>query len=682
MMIYSQSSDCIRVSNGYWECEHKKKCGGTIDSIRIFNAWNTNILVAPISCRVMVSASFLDLEGPVEYRDEFDRNAELEVCNSTDDVIIVKSKARLVTEKEKFSGITVVTEYFYRINRISVRRRFIFGNDSVELNRITAVTIPCIPQLERWTARKSPVTVGVNEPAIQYQTQCGTNFPNLWGKFDSFITDFYEWRTSSQLAIYAPDGPAIELMPDGNVTNWDKSFHGPDGYCGYSYIKRLPAPRRHVMGIDPYFGEAMGKMRFTGEYEFHFELSLPNIPINGFKKRVLWTGSLLRLRNNSYWVSKEEMEEMAASGVQVLIHHHDCSKGFGAWPDGSFYWPTGVFPPYDEKKRHELKKLVTTAKQLGMKVIPYFNLFELHDTCLERMKHNSDWARVVNGKQNHSVYGYQSCLCSGFKQFLKEYIHEVLTYFDMDGAYFDGAAPGYCENPKHAGGLPHYTVEDTLEVIEYTRKLIGREGIIVIHNSGTPWLAAENLADMSVCMEYVTGFPNFEGGVPDLDSYDPMTWYGNVVPHSICGYTAIRFNDPDYECLCSKLVVSCILNGIYFKGFSLNGVNEYERYKRLSRLMKGFAHQDFRFEKAGKFQLDAGECAAAAYISQNEAYVIIGNHAFNTAKNSCLRFSPELFSWQGDIEIMDEFGMKMKQEFQVEIPGYSYVLYKVCRKFI
>ena len=101
--------------------------------------------------------------------------------------------------------------------------------------------IPCIPQLDSWTARRSPVTTAVNETAIQYQTQCGTNFPNLWGKFDSFITDYYEWRASSQLAIYTPDGPAVELMPDGNITGWDRSFAGPDGYCGYSYIKRLPA---------------------------------------------------------------------------------------------------------------------------------------------------------------------------------------------------------------------------------------------------------------------------------------------------------------------------------------------------------------------------------------------------------------------------------------------------------
>ncbi len=680
MMQYKENCDGIQVSNGYWECRHVRKRGGTIDAIRIFHAWNRNILAAPVSCRVMTAASFLDPEGPVEYRDEFDENAELAVEEIPDGSVMVKSKAGLMTAAGAFSGVTVLTEYVYRINRISIRRRFLFGEDSVELNRVTAVMIPCIPQLDRWTARRSPVTTAVNETAIQYQTQCGTNFPNLWGKFDSFITDYYEWRASSQLAIYTPDGPAVELMPDGNITGWDRSFAGPDGYCGYSYIKRLPAPRRHVMGVDPYFGEAMEKVRFNGEYEFRFELALPNVPENGFRKRALWLGSLLRLRSEAPWVTEQELEEMAENGVQVLIHHHDCPKGFGAWPDGSFYWPTGVFPPYDETRRLELKQLTAAAKKRGMKVIPYFNLFELHDSCLERMRHNSEWARLVNGKQNHSIYGFQTCLDSGFRQFLKEYIREVLSCFEMDGAYFDGVAPGYCENPRHAAGLPHYTVEGTLDIIEYTRKLIGEEGIIVIHNSGAPWLAAENLADMSVCMEYVTGFPNFEGGVPDLDSYDPMIWYGNVVPRSICGYTAIRFHDPDYERLCDKLAVSCLLNGIYFKGFSLNGVNEYERYKRLSRLMKGFAPGEFRFEKTGRFRLEAGACTAAAYISRSKAYVIVGNPMSGATEKCFLHFSAELFSWQGEIEVVNESGETMGTEFHVEVPGYSYVLYRVVLK--
>ena len=130
MMQYKENRDGIQVSNGYWECRHVRERGGTIDAIRIFHAWNRNILAAPVSCRVMTAASFLDPEGPVEYRDEFDENAELTVEDVPDGSVMVKSKAGLMTAAGAFSGIMVLTEYVYRINRISVRRRFLFGEDS------------------------------------------------------------------------------------------------------------------------------------------------------------------------------------------------------------------------------------------------------------------------------------------------------------------------------------------------------------------------------------------------------------------------------------------------------------------------------------------------------------------------------------------------------------------------
>ena len=38
-MQYKENCDGIQVSNGYWECRHVRKRGGTIDAIRTGIFW-------------------------------------------------------------------------------------------------------------------------------------------------------------------------------------------------------------------------------------------------------------------------------------------------------------------------------------------------------------------------------------------------------------------------------------------------------------------------------------------------------------------------------------------------------------------------------------------------------------------------------------------------------------------
>ena len=71
---------------------------------------------------------------------------------------------------------------------------------------------------------------------------------------------------------------------------------------------------------------------------------------------------------------------------------------------------------------------------------------------------------------------------------------------------------------------------------------------------------------------------------------------------------------------------------------------------------------------------------AAAYISRSKAYVIVGNPMSGATEKCFLHFSAELFSWQGEIEVVNESGETMGTEFHVEVPGYSYVLYRVVLK--
>lgn len=616
MLSFDETPGGITVTNGFWRCTHFSGRGGAIGEIVFPYGRNRNILVAPLSA---TAREFID-DRPQHpcFRDSGDRNARIELLSVDPDRIILCTTAGLYDENGVYGGIDAITEYEYRSNRIGVRRLLRFTDRAVPVNRVTPICAELTDELDHWTVRRSPISELGEQTAHQFQTMVGSNGPNYWGNIESCNVAYREWHVSGQLALYRKKGEALEIVPGGELRQWNYQFENVPDACSYSYIKRFFAPRRHVMGIDAYFGMFRpAPVKFSGDYEFTFYLGLPNLRPEGPTRRAVFVDHPLRIREGFRWATEDEIRTLAEDGVQLLVHHHDGPGGYGLWPDGSFFWPDGVCPPYDRTERENLRRTIGLIHRYGMKVIPYFNVFEIHPSAPAFAGHEDEWARIFRGRKylNHTVggvFGLSVCLHSGFAGFLRGYIEQVLREFDFDGVYFDGVHPFYCEH----GGTAHYTVTEMLELMEWTRRLIGDEKYLVIHQTGAPWIAAENLSDLSVIMENVCGFPNFEACIPDLDSFDPAVEYSDHICHAVCPY-AVLGNHPDYETQSRLLIARCLLRGVTFYPTSRLKTAEspeLSNIKRFSRQMKSFDPDRTQFRILDPAGISAYRCGDEAVI--------------------------------------------------------------------
>jgi len=93
------------------------------------------------------------------------------------------------------------------------------------------------------------------------------------------------------------------------------------------------------------------------------------------------------------------------------------------------------------------------------------------------------------------------CLKSGWKEFLKKYVEKVVKTLGLDGVYYDYAHYWFCNNRLHNKG-DHTNIDDLIEFLEYTRSLVGEDGIILLHQSGWfPSVLVENYADGHIMLE-------------------------------------------------------------------------------------------------------------------------------------------------------------------------------------
>ena len=617
------------VSNGYWQTEHDPSQGGCITSIKIFNGTNKNILAAPIRSYI---SKYSETEWTYpDFRDDLDTNASIRIIKNNE-IIKIKTRSRLTDTAREQLPAELITVYEYHFAYIKIFRTFKCKEKIADINQVGAGTIETIPELNCWTARHSAAEEN-NESAENFEHIVNIPSPK-WGKIDNTISPaFISWHPALHLCIFNNGIEGIETFPDSNIKEWEEQIvSANNGRCARFAVNKRFNPDRSVFFCEPYFGIWEKPVTLHGEYSFVSYIGLPNIRKNGPDKKFIWINTVLRIRKENRWTGESEIKEMSDNGIQLLIHHHDTPKGHGLWPDGSFFWPDGKFPPYEKTELLNMKKTIKLAHKYRMKIIPYFNPRVLHAAAKEYKKNINNWSRIFGADKNPHYYydesggsyGAMACIESGFSDFLKTYIKKIIKTYNFDGAYFDGPTPAWCGNTKHAEH-PHTSTDGMIDLIEYTRKLVGDNGIIVAHQTMSPLIAIENLVNISVIMENVNGFPIFYKGVPELDCFTMHCSFVNVTHKAVCGYTAIPGKCPENEI--KKLVARCIVKGLSFKGKSYDPFKDYEYWKHLSRYLKKLDLSGYRFEDHSKKMIVSSNPAVcgALFHSADSIVAILAN---------------------------------------------------------
>ncbi|MBQ9776186.1 MAG: hypothetical protein IJW17_09160, partial [Lentisphaeria bacterium] len=559
-------------------------------------------------------------------------------------------------------------------------RRFICGDNTPSVNRFGAVYVETIPELDRWTAQKSPVTAFVNESAHTWLSDVFANGPATYGSFDSYESPFVDWNVAWQLGIFRRDAEVVELAIDSKFDNWLHAFNPAPDAARCSFLKKGFSPDRHIMGMEPFMGMWSGNINPAGEYHFGFYLNFPNNTANGPDRRYLRTWPVLRYRQGRRWATEEEIKQMAENGTQVIIHHHDSPSGRGVWPDGSFFWPDGVVHPYPPEEETTFREVIDLVHKYGMKIIPYFNPFELHPLCEEFARNEALWARTSKGQKlvNHTaggIFGIACCMCSPYQDFLKKYVREVIESYGFDGAYYDGLSPRYCDHPEHDGGKVHSSIDEMIDLVRYTRELVGDDGLVILHNTSNAYIGLENYCNSGLSMEDVCGYANFTKEVPSNGSFGEVFRYGNHIARIACYYTALCKGTPDYDMELQKFVTRAHLEGIhfytvpYYSAFKHQAVPE--SYLAVFKELDKLGYENLRFYSTLQPQpvtVSNGNVRSALYVTPEKALLLLGNA--DSGKTETTRFELQL----PHLSVTAQDGTEWNGG-EISIPAWEYRLF-------
>jgi hypothetical protein len=584
------------VKNKYWEIIHDGKQGGSITSIRFYNGTNRSILVKPIQ-------SFI---GP--FQDILNKNTSMK-AKYEDGKIIIEINGKLKTLNEIVeSDISYNYIYEYHDGYCKIKENFSIPKGLGGINEVGIGCMEIVPEMRYFAARSSHISAQDKIPLANSWAEKIARCPAHWGEISFEDKVYYEERNVPlYLGVYNVGVEGIEFIPAADLEEWCSQIV-KDRDRGCYQIRGETNPNRVRIIIQPL--SRGHSLVLSGTYHFTYYLGLPMIP-----KKI--PRKIRHMTFNPYpWPTEEDIKRWAYSGVNVVRLHNDYH------PSG-YFWHDGSWPPYDEKGMEELKRVIETCHRYGIKVVPYFSLFEINAKSDAFPDNHTIWRRTIDRWGSiletypPHYYGFVMCLKSGWKDFLKEYIKKVIDSLGFDGVYYDHADYWFCNNKIHSKG-DHSTIEDLIEFLEWTRSFLGEERLILLHQSGWfPCMIIENYADGHIMFEDNVAWKE----VPPLEDWPLNTMHirFNIAPKlpvPAAGVNRVRglWN------LCSKCA---ILGAFPYSGLG----KESEAVLKLIEIFRAFDLSEFEFKDYtfGLVDTDNAAIKGAVYFQEDRAIVVLSN---------------------------------------------------------
>lgn len=685
----SESGGRVVVMTPFWQVEQDGASGGAITSILFTGGSGQNVLRRPLQASVDTMGDPLSFMASGNTRDR----DPLDACYAT-----VHEASAKVEVSRSAAGFPVVTACGRLCNHRGQPLADVRYTDRSEYHAAyvrKTVTVHCpTPRQDLYalTVAKMVLEPSLTEFACKYsawQARTGgrllTASHVFYGRTEpSAYPPYVECYPFRYLALFARGSDAIELIPSGSLAGWENGLSGGPG-GGRFGVYTLDASGGVCVLMEPYRELTAGYLdpgyrrpQLQGDFTFSYTIGLPLLHKQG-AANVRHTGF-----GNHPWPDAETIRGWAEKGVNAARLHND-------FHDSGDFWHDGTFPPYDPAGMAAMAEVIATAHHHGIRVIPYFSLAELHPQAEAWQQHHAEWKRTVDaaGTEMHNYwksgeYGSQMCLASGWNDYLQGYIRKVVETYGFDGVYFDWASPLFCNNPQHGDDL-HVTYDQVLEFLEWTRGFLGPDRLMVIHTSGSPFMAAESYADATIVFEEVYAAPALLTDVPLVDHFQPQMDMGNCLQRLVC--PSILFSKDDLAA--RKFAANCMAAGLLsYLGGSL-GENHpiVENFRRL-RTVKLDEHVIL---PAGRAPVRFNNPALRACIMHNaaEMLVIPVNVASAEPQSGRVWFDPAVIqpAWSGKTTLTcrAEDGSlrtldcaKLREEgVEVSLDGYAYEIWRL-----
>jgi hypothetical protein len=496
----------LTLSTPYYTVQHDLKKGGAISSIRLTHGKASNLLVLPLETRVQDAAGrfYSDLAEPaprVTTRQD-----------GLNELLTVESDLR--DAQGKPGGVRVKTVYEYRWGYVRIHKELTFRGKHFLAKDICPVSTVLAPSLSAYGFRDG-LTEQEGAPAFSFGS-CH------WGKLTVGATAAIDTPYVPRYLMLADPGvEGLEWFLSSDLAQWDLQLTGKRGQ-GKSVLQACAAPAGIVFSVSP-FQNAQSPILVSAPLTFDFYIGLPLLEGHALKP---WFHASFN-RNRGAWVGAEQIQRWAETGIQTVHCHND-----GDYYDDGLFWRDGSYPPYPDMDKFD--KVIADCHRAGIRVATYFSNKELHPSTIQFQQHGSDWGRMNrkgdlqhNAFSDKAEFGAQMCLHSGWLDDLKVSIDRVLAHHPLDGVYFDWNVALLCCNPWHeklkAGqsAAGHWDIDELLNLMEWTRRRVGRQGLLIVHNTTTPMFATENFADHVVCNEW--GYGRWSGQGSTLEQL-PLEW--------------------------------------------------------------------------------------------------------------------------------------------------------------
>lgn len=642
----------------FYEVQHDLRQGGAICSVVLFHGTGENLLAMPIFSEVEVT-------GGATYGDLYDASPDCHVEEIGDDVVVTfEGKLGLKPLANAASGsawhdIGYRTIYTYRWGHIRVRRQFVFPDEGVAISRLL---------VHEWALRPDLSYYGVRSgrPAKDL-TDCGESD---WGRARPGIAFDYPYRDRHlprHVVFGNPGREGIEWFMSSDLAQWTYDICGEPGH-GDLWIGPQAKPALAVVFkisavLAPRPDLRRSERVLKGTKTFDYVIGLPVISGQAHKPY------LHKSFNRHAWPTDQTIASWAQQGVVAAHLHHDGDT----FHDGLF-WRDGTYPPFGPEDMAEFDRVIASCHRDGIRVATYFSNKELHPITEAFKKHGKEWARLPDGQTivhnpySGDEYGGQMCLRSGWLDFFKQYVDTILSHHALDGIYYDWNQAIICNNPAHSsrpcGNLEpresliadspaaHWDMDELIDLMQWTRRRVGPDGLVMIHNTMSPCAVTENFADYVVAMEWGSGKLSVD--TPSLHDL-PLEWsYFGARSRAVIEYGCLERDAT--TSLRRKFVLQCMLTGV--APWHASDITLGMFAPLLGSDLSTYRFLDWR---SGAVEVEGPSLFAAAYDRTDRAVVLVANFGDQLAK--------------GNVKLRREcFHLSVARKYEVSRGGVSQLL--------
>jgi len=652
-LLEDRSADSLIVRTRFYEVVHHLGRGGVIWSVRYANGAGRNLLAQPMACSVATVGG-----DATTWSDLAERGPEVS-WRKDGSGVEVRVRGRLRDESGGVSGVGYDFTYRYGWGYVRVRKQLLFPESGVRARSVTAHAYAVRGELSEWGYRPAPEAEPGADPfgfGVFQWGACRTG--------RSFDTPFSTRFIPRHIVNAQPGREGLEWFMASDLSQWSRQL---TGRAGHGLARIAPAPDVDGVRVElSPLSLARGDAELRGEYVFEFYHGFPILSARAHRPFLHTTFS------RHAWPSEADVRSWSEGGLRTAHFHHD-GDSYG---DGLF-WRDGAYPPFGPEDMGEYDRVIAACHRYGIRVATYFSNKELHPTTPAYREHGEEWGRkpsdtgvLAHNQYKSDEYGAQMCLRSGWLDFLKGYVDTVLSHHDLDGVYYDWNCALYCQNPAHAPGQPaadgpavgaialsaagHWDMDELIDLMEWTRQRVGRDGLVIVHNTMVPCAAVENFADCVVAMEW--GYGKLSHAAPGLDDL-PLEWdFMGARPRGVIAKNCIApGGDPTIE---RQMALRCLVTG---SAPWPAGDVAREAFLPL-RDLELKRHRFFPWRR-GAVASDNAALAGAVYASANSLIVVVVNLSGAAQSGRC-----EL---RADVLGLDELPDAARNGLDLKLAGYG-----------